>query len=155
MAASWRRREEEEKKRREMCFHPWGSGADDGRCWCQAAATQTDRWGEEVVCWCVMMFRQNLSSCWICRYLVWKIWVIVLWNKKLAEEEEGEEESPACRRRDQWQVFFSGVCVASDTFIETKEAPVAVLSVAANSRVWRRRTNHEMFSLSLVLLSEI
>lgn len=26
-------------------------------------------------------------------------------------------------------------CVASDTFIETKEAPVAVLSVAANSRV--------------------
>lgn len=54
----------------------------------------------------------------------------------------------ALSARDQWRFSFSGVCVASDTFIQTKEAPVAVLSVAANSRGMSRcRTKDEMFSL--------
>ena len=71
-------------------------------------------------------------------------------------QKKKKKKSLACRRRDQRQVFFSsGVCVASDTFIETKEAPAAVLSVAANSRVSRRRTKDEMFSLSLVSPSQI
>lgn len=44
--------------------------------------------------------------------------------------------------------FFCVVCVASDTFIQTKEAPVAVQSVAANSRglSWCCAKD-EMFSL--------
>ncbi len=46
---------------------------------------------------------------------------------------------------------FRDVYVASDTFIQTKEAPVAVLSVAANSRGMSQCcTKDEMFSLSLV-----
>lgn len=49
-------------------------------------------------------------------------------------------------------LLCSDVSVASDTFIQTKEAPVAVLSVAANSRGMSRchHTKDEMFSLSLV-----
>lgn len=45
-------------------------------------------------------------------------------------------------------LVFSDVCVACDTFIQTKEAPVAVPSAAANSRglSWCC-TKDEMFSL--------
>ncbi len=57
-----------------------------------------------------------------------------------------------CGRHEQC-LFFScsdvrAVCVAGDTFIQTKEAPVAVLSVASNSRgMTRCCTKDEMFSL--------
>ena len=86
-----------------MCFHLWGSGADDGRC-CQAAATQTDWWGEEVVC-LLMCDDVQAESLLMLNMQIPPLVNVghVLWNKKLAEEEE--EESPACRRRDQWQVF--------------------------------------------------
>ena len=78
------------------------------------------------------------------------------YERESLQKKKKKKKSLACRRRDQRQVFFSsGVCVASDTFIETKEAPAAVLSVAANSRVSRRRTKDEMFSLSLVSPSQI